>query len=433
MVVPGATGVARKYGNPGRPHDFRSAPPDSRWSEETVPGSLNAMKHTGSTDPPRRAPRDWAIDTGLFMAAAAYGVLISGLRVEDPHTAGTIPVWLFNLDQAVGLLACIALWFRRRWPLGLALVLIGLSVYLEMVVGAMLVAMFTVGTRRTPQVCLALLCSGVVASFAHALLRPELRLGYSVAETVFQNAILLAATVGWGLYLQHRRQLVVSLRERAEQAEAETRRSAELAKRQARDEMAREIHDVLGHRLSLLSLHAGALSYRPDMPREDLVSATTVLREGTHQALQDLREVIGVLRAPVSELPQPTLEDLPVLIEETRRAGMSVSLEIDTPQAPPDRVARAAYRITQEALTNARKHAPGAEVRVAVSGSPEEGLSVDVTNTPPAPTTDGEASRSSNQGLLGLSERVSLLRGHLEHGPTDEGGWRVGARLPWSP
>ena len=119
------------------------------------------------------------------------------------------------------------------------------------------------------------------------------------------------------------------------------------------------MHDVLGHRLSLLSVHAGALEFRPDAPAEEVARATKVIRENAHQALQDLREVIGVLRAPVGELPQPTLADVHQLVAESGRVGMRVSLHDETGGPVPDLAGRTAYRVVQEALTNARKHAPG--------------------------------------------------------------------------
>ncbi|TQM16405.1 sensor histidine kinase, partial [Pseudonocardia kunmingensis] len=202
----------------------------------------------------------------------------------------------------------------------------------------------------------------------------------------------------------------------------------EQAQMAARETVAREMHDVLGHRLSLLSVHAGALEFRPDAPAEDVARAARVIRESAHQALQDLREVIGVLRAPVGELPQPTAADVPELVAESRRAGMRVVLRHEVEGAVPQTVGRTAYRVVQEALTNARRHAHGADVRVAVAGAADAGLAVEVVNDPPPlPCPHGEP----GQGLTGLAERVALAGGRLEHGPTRAGGWRLAAWLPW--
>jgi signal transduction histidine kinase len=163
---------------------------------------------------------------------------------------------------------------------------------------------------------------------------------------------------GGGLFLHYRRQLVESLRDRAARAETEAQLRAEQAQQRARDEIAREMHDVLGHRLSLLSVHAGALEFRPDADPTEIARAAKVIRENAHQALQDLREVIGVLRAPVGELPQPTLADVKQLVAESGRAGMRVGLREEVGGIVPDVVGRTTYRIV-EALTNARRHARG--------------------------------------------------------------------------
>jgi signal transduction histidine kinase len=209
------------------------------------------------------------------------------------------------------------------------------------------------------------------------------------------------------------------------------------------------MHDVLGHRLSLLSVHAGALEFRPDAPAEEVARAARVIRENAHQALQDLREVLGVLRAPVGELPQPSLADVRPLVAESGRAGMRVVLRQETTGEVPDLVGRTAYRVVQEALTNARKHAPGAEVDVRLAGAPGQGLTAEVANgapgpaptpgpgpTPgagPTPASGATGGSRAGQGLAGLAERVGLAGGRLEHGPTAAGGWRLSAWLPWPP
>jgi signal transduction histidine kinase len=196
------------------------------------------------------------------------------------------------------------------------------------------------------------------------------------------------------------------------------------------------MHDVLGHRLSLLSVHAGALEFRPDAPAEEVARAAKVIRESAHQALQDLREIVGVLRAPVGELPQPTLVDLPQLVAESARAQMQVDLRTEVHDPVPESTGRTAYRIVQEALTNARKHAPGTAVQVRLSGTPGQGLTVEVHNAAPATDPGQEAAATSaplGQGLIGLAERVTLADGRLEHGPTADGGWRLSAWLPWPP
>ncbi|GAB3476189.1 sensor histidine kinase [Amycolatopsis cihanbeyliensis] len=374
----------------------------------------------------RRGVREWLVDTALFLAAVAFGLLTAAARVElGPPVR---PGWLFDVDQLIGALGCAALWLRRRWPVALALVLIALSVFAEMSGGAMLAALFTVAVHRSQRTTMILFALGIAASFGFVLLRPDPDVpGYVL---VLFSLAMQGAVVGWGRVIHHRRQLVVSLRDRAARAEAEAHLRAEQAQHRAREDIAREMHDVLGHRLSLLSVHAGALEYRPDAPAEDVARAAAVIRDSAHHALQDLREVIGVLRAPVGELPQPTLADMPQLVTESRQAGMRVVLRQEVTGSVPDRLGRTAYRIVQEGLTNARKHAWGTEVTVTISGAPEDGLTVEVGNGPRTPPASGAA---PGQGLIGLAERVALAEGRLEHGPTEAGGWRLATWLPWPP
>ena len=175
--------------------------------------------------------------------------------------------------------------------------------------------------------------------------------------------LAIGGVVAWGMFVRARRQLVLSLRERAERAEAEQQLRVEQARQQERARIAREMHDVLAHRISLLSLHAGALEFRPDAPPEEVARAAGVIRASAHEALEDLRTVIGVLREGAegdeAERPQPTLADLPALIDESRAAGMQVRYDWHLPDPPtvPAAAGRNAYRIVQEGLTNARKHA----------------------------------------------------------------------------
>jgi signal transduction histidine kinase len=387
---------------------------------------------------PRRRPRDWVVDTLLFLFAVLVWMLTAGARLEA--STAVEPAWLFDLDQLAGALGCLGLWLRRRWPVGLALVLVALSTFSETVAGAMVVGLLTVAIHRPPPTTARVYALSVLAALVYVVLRPEP--GVPRLALFLFGVVVQGAAVGWGLFIHFRRQLVLSLRDRAARAETEARLRAEQAQHHAREEIAREMHDVLGHRLSLLSVHAGALEYRPDASPEEVARAAKVIRESAHQALQDLREVIGVLRAPVGELPQPTLADVPQLVAESARAGMRVELREETTAAAPDGLGRTAYRIVQEALTNARKHAPGAGVGVRLAGAPGRGLTVEVENAapqgPPTPAEDPRQELAApadgpGRGLVGLAERVTLAGGRLEHGPTPAGGFRLAAWLPWSP
>jgi signal transduction histidine kinase len=249
--------------------------------------------------------------------------------------------------------------------------------------------------------------------------------------------LITVATVAWGMFVRARRQLVASLRERADRAEAEQQLRVEQARQHERARIAREMHDVLAHRISLLSMHAGALEFRPDAPPEEIARAAGVVRASAHQALQDLREVIGVLREEPAvnggpERPQPTLANLPGLLDESRQAGMHVSSDcrVDDLGAVPEGVGRNAYRIVQEGLTNARKHAQGAAVDVTVDGAAGTGLTVEVRNRLPV----GVAAASipgTGTGLIGLTERATLAGGRLDHGRTADGDFELRAWLPW--
>ncbi|PSL00770.1 signal transduction histidine kinase [Murinocardiopsis flavida] len=430
--------------------------------------------------PVRRTVRDWAVDIACFLLAVAFSLVMAAeLYSLD------LPRPLLIADQVVGALACAAIWLRRRWPLALCLVLTPLSVLFPMAAGATLVALFTVTVHRPfPLVALA----GAVNLLAGAigpLIRPDQDFGFGFNLAL--GAVITLTVIGWGMFVRARRQLVLSYRERARRAETEANLRAAQAQQEARTQIAREMHDVLGHRLSLLSVHAGALEFRPDAPPEDVAKAAGVIRASAHQAMQDLREVIGVLRAPVGtdgpapgtavqgdERPQPDLRALGRLVEESRQAGMRVALttevgaesgrsgtgetesETGAPAAEvpeiavPEAIGRTAYRIVQEGLTNARKHAPGGAVAVTVAGSPGDGLRLELRNpTAPARTAsartgpapgDGQAhgrgrdpGQDQGQGLIGLAERAALAGGRIEHEVTGSGDFVLTAWLPWPP
>lgn len=376
---------------------------------------------------PRRTARDWVVDFSAFLLAVFVGLLAADtIRKED------LPAGYAAVDQLVGALSCAAVWLRRRWPVGLAAAMVPVSLVSSAAGGAALVALFTLAVHRPFRYVAWVAGAYVAVNAVFYWFRPDPELSYG--WTLALAALLTLAVVGWGMLARSKRQLMLSLRDRARRAETEARLRAEQAQRLAREAIAREMHDVLAHRLTLLSVHAGALEFRPDAPREEIVRAAGVIRESAHEALQDLREIIGVLRAREpddSGRPQPTLAALETLVTESREAGMKVTLDqrVTDPAAVPASVGRTAYRIAQEGLTNARKHAPGTEVTVTVTGAPGEGLSVAVRN----PVPEGEVPHvpGSGQGLIGLTERATLTGGRLEHGPRADGGFEVRAWLPW--
>ncbi|MEU9338633.1 histidine kinase [Streptomyces sp. NPDC048290] len=378
---------------------------------------------------PRRTARDWAVDFALFLMAAGIGLM----DADSMSSYGLSPA-LAALDQLLGALACAAIWLRRRWPVGLAIGLLAVGFVSSSSGGAFIVALFTVAVHR-PFRYVAWI--GGIAMLQVPLfywLRPDPDLSYGVVIG-FTNLLLLGV-IGWGRLARSKRELMLSLRDRARHAESEAQLRADRAQRLAREAIAREMHDVLAHRLTLLSVHAGALEFRPDAPRAEVARAAGVIRESSHEALQDLREIIGVLRAAEGDesgRPQPTLAALDALVAESREAGAKVHLDlrVTDPGTVPASVGRTAYRIVQEGLTNARKHAPGTEVSVTVTGAPGDGLDVRVHN--PAPEGEVVPVPGSGQGLIGLTERATLAGGRLHHGPGPDAGFEIRAWLPWPP
>jgi signal transduction histidine kinase len=235
------------------------------------------------------------------------------------------------------------------------------------------------------------------------------------------------------LYLEARRQLLQSLRDRAERAEREQHLLAEQARAEERRRLAGEMHDVVTHRLSLMVLHAGALGVTSADPAAR-TAAEDIRREGA-LALDELRDLVGVLRNGAEHGPR-TLSpaepgDPARLVEESRSVGVVTELAVDgDPAQVSPTVARTAYRLVQEALTNVRKHAPGASATVSLRYH-RDGLDVSVASTaaahPPDPALAGSGSGS---GLAGLRQRVELVGGRFDAGPAPGGGFRVGAILP---
>ncbi|MCQ4206308.1 sensor histidine kinase [Streptomyces longispororuber] len=406
--------------------------PPLPWRRWLLPSALVDDLDLDSEGRPgrgRRTARDWAVDFSCFLIAVFLGLILAEQTWDNPNT----PRFLAGVDQVIGALACAAVWLRRRWPLGFAVAMIPAGFLSNTAAGAVMVSVFTLAVHRPFRYV------AWVAGVSVALLpffywwRPEPDSSFALSLSF--TVVLIVTVVGWGMFVRSRRQLLMSLRDRAHRAETEAALRAEQAQRLAREAIAREMHDVLAHRLTLLSVHAGALEFRPDAPREEIARAAGVIRESAHEALQDLREIIGVLRASdhgeESGRPQPTLAALDALVAESREAGMKVGLDnrVPDPGAVPASAGRTAYRIAQEGLTNARKHAPGAEVAVVVEGGAGDGLTITVSNPPPP----GEVPHvpGSGQGLIGLTERATLAGGRLSHGPDGDGGFTVRAWLPW--
>jgi signal transduction histidine kinase len=361
----------------------------------------------------------------------AVGVLV--VLTVFSRFDGSVASGLLALDVTLAVLACGLLPVLLRRPVPAALVLAALAAISPAATPAATCATVLVAQRRPLVTAIAVGLAGVAGHAVQGLWRPTA--GLEFAWWLVLVAVAHAALVAWGALTRARRALLASLRERARRAEAEQAQRVAAARAHERTLIAREMHDVLAHRLSLVAASAGALEYRPDASPERVARAAGVVRAGVHQALEELREVVGVLRAdgtdPAADRPQPVLADLPALLAESREAGAEVHVDdrVADPAAAPVTTGRTAYRIVQEGLTNARKHAPGAPVHVLLEGGPGDGLLIELRN--PLAAGPPGAPPGSGTGLVGLAERAQLAGGTLRHEVTPDGRFRLHAALPW--
>jgi signal transduction histidine kinase len=385
--------------------------------------------------PPDRPPP-------VITAAIVVGVAaLAGLTI-----AGEVPahpaMGLVIVDVVLGVASCALLPILLRWPVtagpAVALALAVLAAVSPGATPAATAGALLVAQRRRFAVAAMVAVAGVAAHAVQGLWRPLGGLSFPWWLALMIAAY--AALLGWGTLTQARRALVASLRERARRAEADQGRRVAEARIAERTQIAREMHDVLAHRLSLIATYAGALEYRPDSAPEHLARAAGVVRDGVHQALSELREVISVLRddqttadEQTGPRPQPMLADIPRLVEESRAAGEQVVLDDRTADAAvvPAVAGRAAYRIVQEALTNARKHASGQPVRVVLDGTPGMTLVIDISNPLPQHAPATPSVPGGGAGLIGLTERAHLAGGRLDHEVTATGEFHLHAWLPW--
>jgi len=374
-----------------------------------------------SESPPLRVVAGATTGIGVLTAATIWG------QATSHESSG-----LVILDVVVGVVACALVPVLLRWPVPGALALAALAALSPAATPAATLGTLYVAQRRPLAIAAAAGGADVVAHLIRGIWRPNGSLPYGWwALLVIAVGVALVA---WGQGDRARQALLASLRERARRAEAEQASRVAEARVAERARIAREMHDVLAHRLSLLATYAGALEYRPDAPPEQLARAAGVVRDGVHQALDELREVITVLRDDDGDgdgkHPLPGLADLDGLIAETRDAGTDVEVtrRVTQPEDLPGGLGRTAYRVVQEGLTNARKHAPGRPVRVLLAGKPGGRLVVELANPvgPADPVING-----SGTGLIGLTERVRLAGGEIDHTISADGEFVLRAWLPW--
>lgn len=396
-----------------------------RWQRRLLPGELVDA-------PGRRSARDWIVDSALFVVALAAG--IAGLVQGWPdHNEFELAV-----DFALGSIACLGLWLRRSHPVRVGLVAVVAAAVSGLAGAAAPIAVFNVAVRGSRRALFGIAALGLVSLSVYPLLYPSTGRFWT---QLIVGILIMVAAISLGLFARVRRELVLSLRDRAERVESEQRLQVVQAREAERRRIAREMHDVLAHRLSLLSVHAGALEFRPDAPAEEVAEAAAVIRSAAHAALQELRDVIGVLRddgdESVPQPPQPTFAQIPALIEESRTAGMNVRSHVELPadREIPAALGRTAYRVVQEGLTNARKHAPAAAVEVRISADARPSLLVEVVSRPAVEVavTPRVTQPGAGRGLIGLAERVALSGGELQFGPDEHGDFVLRATLPWTP
>jgi signal transduction histidine kinase len=341
--------------------------------------------------------------------------------------------WWFWTDIALGIFGMVVIAWRRRFPVQVAVLTNALSFVSWSSAGPATLGLVSLATRRRWREIIPV---GVLALAASVVLE-----GYNpVSNDTFAFTLpfviaIIAVTVGWGMYIGSRRELLATLRERALTAEAEQAGRVAQARTAERGRIAREMHDVLAHRISLVTMHAGALTYREDLSAEEMRKTAAVIQEASHQALVELRDVLGILRDDpgdaTPERPQPSAVDLPALLDEARASGMRVETQdLVALDGVPETIGRTLYRVVQESLTNARKHAPNTLVTVSVTGSPYAGLLIVVTN-PLEVGTLGTAIPESGLGLVGLAERAALVGGRMTHRITPGREFVVEAWLPW--
>ncbi|WP_405985927.1 sensor histidine kinase [Streptomyces sp. NBC_00872] len=418
--------------------------------------------------------RSAVLDVGLALVSALECAL-EGVRFAD---TAALPV---PLGVLFGLFAGAVLLVRRRWPFAVVLVSIAITPA-EMGYLMGLVGLYTLAASEAPRRIIGALAG---MSLVGTLIVTFVRTRQNVADTAFDSARwyvpvvavlmsvgLTAPPVLFGLYVGARRRLMESLRERADSLEQElslladrAEQRAEWARTEERTRIAREMHDVVAHRVSLMVVHAAALQAVALKDPPKAVKNAALVGDMGRQALTELREMLGVLRAgeqvaarkaadgvpgevfspgvPLAAVGRaaaaaaaaaagdgPGMGDIEALVGQSRETGMVVELSVQgesRPYAPE--VEQTAYRVVQEALTNVLKHAAGAKVMVRLAHREAE-VAMQVENGPSDGGAQDAGLPSGGNGLVGMRERVLALGGVFVSGETDAGGFRVSAVLP---
>jgi signal transduction histidine kinase len=377
----------------------------------------------------------WSRGSDGALAVIVFVLEVVGILGREANEAGGFDISMFgDVEPATYTLlaaSSIALLWRRSRPL--------------VVLSAPLLASLVwdvIGLEGGPSLAIFVSLYGV-GRYVEGLRTSRLALGAAFLVAIVNDLIegepvsvmglsLVLVFVPWyvGRRIRGRREYLVLLEERAEYLERERAAAAQRAADEERTRIARELHDVVAHRVSMITVQAGAAQTVAGNDPERAVRAMKAVEEEGRQALHELRQVLGVLRADNEHeglAPTPGLAAIPELVKEMSRAGVDVSLSnAGAPGELPAGVDLASYRIVQEALTNVLKHAgPSPEAEVRLYGD-DQMLTIEVTDRGAGVST----LPGSGRGLVGMRERTALLGGTFEAGPRSGGGFRIMARLP---
>ncbi|GAA3888617.1 hypothetical protein GCM10023084_46400 [Streptomyces lacrimifluminis] len=380
----------------------------------------------------RAAERRTVVVEALISALVAVFCLLPLLLAPPEHPVSAV---------LEGVWAALIVSARRGRPVaavvGASLLVAGANVWTLAVVPLIVLSATRriAPPRRVWQVVGVACAAAVALTVASALIHSD-ALAFELADNAVSAVLLLLFPALAGTLLGRRRPLVSLLRERNAYLEQTRTMTAEAARAEERNRIAGEMHDLLGHRLSLISVHAGALELATARQAPTLVGQAELLRTTAGTAMGELREILGVLRhVDVTDLTdgtgdgRGTREDITALVTESRQTGSTVELDWSVPDTTEVGLAtrQAIHRLVREGLTNVLKHASGAPTEVKVEGT-ARGIEVSVTNE--APRAAGRSQGGSHSGLAGCHERISLLGGTFAAGALTNGGFRMVAWLP---
>ena len=390
--------------------------------------------------------RTWLLYLPLVTLSSVLAASTWDSRRAD-HEALDVTTTIAMLVWLAGILLAVSLAWRRRYPVAVAVLTSAVTLLLPLDPVAALIAFGSLAVRRLDRVVGAVAALTALAtlvstwrdsrgltehsSFWRILLSPEGSEPLSLWGVMAISAALLAVSFGIAMLVRDK------ARNRSHQEEGRVHQQVvaglndELARQAERERLAQEVHAALGHRLSLLSLHAGAVQVRAKDPA--LRESADLVRAGAEQAMTDLRSLLTMLRRPggpdVAD-SIPGVHDLALLIDETSRTGITLvsTVQLESIEELDDLTSRSAFRIAQEMLTNARRHAPGIGVRFLVRATPQAGVIIESANHLPP---DADSHVVAGSGLNGIRTRVDQLGGDFRQWVDDSRVFRVAVRLPW--